>query len=417
MTTIFAENFRGFRNIEISLNESSFLVGDNSSGKTSILHLVDYVLATDLDGPPRLNEDMDVGQYDFFSPYFNYADVTIGYENIEEEKANYWKVITFDRKSESPPWVKSCTFARGKTVISAVSRKDGAKIRVTRLPEDATREGVMRLHRDHRGMKVVSLEPERQISLNSPLTLHSCLRSINPQYLNDADLLAALFIRAKESARHLGPLRGKAERFYRPDRRYEASGQHFAPMFRDVQGPKATELKEAIDKFGKDSKLFDHFTVEPVAKSVRESPLLVTVVRNEQKFLIHQVGVGVSQVAPIIVEAAFSIYSGKRNVLLIQQPELHLHPVAQAALGEFIYHINKNGIITICETHSDYMIDRYRSIVRDDATKRKSSVIYFGNDRAGNHLQRVSIATDGKLIEPPEDYFEFFINEFARTAF
>ncbi len=75
-----------------------------------------------------------------------------------------------------------------------------------------------------------------------------------------------------------------------------------------------------------------------------------------------QVGVGVSQVVPIVA-AVFdeidwnNVVEGQCRLLMIEQPELHLHPEAQAALGDlFIEVIRDNGRILLIETHSKCLI-------------------------------------------------------------
>jgi predicted ATPase len=75
------------------------------------------------------------------------------------------------------------------------------------------------------------------------------------------------------------------------------------------------------------------------------------------------VGYGVSQVLPIIVDA---IREPPRSTFLLQQPEVHLHPRAQAELGSFLGALAKQQQKRfIIETHSDYMIDRIRMDIRD----------------------------------------------------
>src|SRR5690606_821332 len=65
---IFARNFRGFRQLSFTLDDTVFLVGDNSSGKTSILYLIDFVFNTNLKRPPLLTAE-GVAANDFFSAY------------------------------------------------------------------------------------------------------------------------------------------------------------------------------------------------------------------------------------------------------------------------------------------------------------------------------------------------------------
>ena len=73
-------------------------------------------------------------------------------------------------------------------------------------------------------------------------------------------------------------------------------------------------------------------------------------------------------------------------MFLLQQPEVHLHPTAQAALGSLFCEIAGWDRQIIVETHSDYIIDRVRMDVRDNKTDLKPadvSILYFETGRAG----------------------------------
>ena len=91
---------------------------------------------------------------------------------------------------------------------------------------------------------------------------------------------------------------------------------------------------------------------------------------------LTNVGVGVSQVLPIVVMALL----GKRGSLLIfEQPELHLHPKVQARLGDFFLAMSLLGRQCIVETHSEYLIERFRRRIAEDYTDRYRRLIsvYF----------------------------------------
>ena len=70
-------------------------------------------------------------------------------------------------------------------------------------------------------------------------------------------------------------------------------------------------------------------------------------------------------------------------MFLLQQPEVHLHPTAQAALGSLFCEIAGRDRQIIVETHSDYIIDRVRMDVRDKKTNLKPedvSILFFETD-------------------------------------
>ena len=124
------------------------------------------------------------------------------------------------------------------------------------------------------------------------------------------------------------------------------------------------------------------------------------------------VGYGVSQSLPVIVEL-FMRSSGQW--FAIQQPEVHLHPKAQAALGDLFFRSavsdNKKFLI---ETHSDYTIDRFRINYRKKNKKvlPKSQIIFFERDKDVNKAYRIQIDEKGELpVDQPAGYRKFFIKE------
>ena len=126
-------------------------------------------------------------------------------------------------------------------------------------------------------------------------------------------------------------------------------------------------LKKALEAFGHDAGLFDEITVRPLGKRGSE-PFQMQVRKHGRRAKgpmrnLIDVGYGVSQVL-----AGRPSCSGipRQAMFLLQQPEVHLHPSAQAALGSLFARIaaRENGPLVI-ETHSDHSIDRVRMDVRD----------------------------------------------------
>lgn len=413
-TTIFAQNYRGFKELDISLDGDMFLVGDNSSGKSSILHLINIVSQTDLHGIPRLDSQYYVDREDFFSPYFGYADVEIGFSH-SDGSTNIGRIITLKRiKSASAYFVRSCTFAGADFAMSLRVRGSDIYGRVKRLDGLPDKNSLQAIHHNNSGFH--RLKQSFDAKLNETSSLFPALVELAPDIAKQSDCMDVIFAQPMQNSRHIGPMRGRPEGFYAFDRRIKATGGHFATLLDDVSTTSPNECDDYVKSFGKESGLFDDLTVSRITKSIPNAPLNVTVKRNGRNFLLNQVGIGVSQVAPIIAEtlaAAKGVINS--HLFLIQQPELHLHPRAQAALGEYIFNVSRKGIRFCIETHSDFLIDRFRSKMRDKNDGEKATIVYCTNDDYGNHAAHIQIDKDGKLLNPPEGYLEFFINELSRT--
>lgn len=145
----------------------------------------------------------------------------------------------------------------------------------------------------------------------------------------------------------------------------------------------------------------------------------------------QDIGVGISHVLPIIVHSvAFSTgrIHEKPQLMLIEQPELHLHPKAQTLLGDLF--IAKCGLGSsedlhtqfFLETHSEHLILRILRRIRETSrgtapdglsiTPDDLAVHYVGKTEDGTKFQKIDISDDGKFIQAwPDDFFDLDFQE------
>jgi predicted ATPase len=128
---------------------------------------------------------------------------------------------------------------------------------------------------------------------------------------------------------------------------------------------------------------------------------------------LTNVGVGVSQVIPIVV---MCLTARKGNTLVFEQPELHLHPKMQTRLAEFFMAIANSGVQCIIETHSEYFINAMRlNIASDDLGKEKmldNSIIYFVEKIQNSSIFReIKINDLGIIPHWPKDFFDEGIDQ------
>jgi len=120
------------------------------------------------------------------------------------------------------------------------------------------------------------------------------------------------------------------------------------------------------------------------------------------------VGYGVSQALPIIVD----ILQSTSGLFLIQQPEVHLHPQAQAALGSLFAKQAGRKRKLLIETHSDHLVDRIRMEVRDGTLNPSDvSLLYFERLKHGSLIHNLELDKNGSITNPPPGYRQFFMNE------
>ncbi len=121
---------------------------------------------------------------------------------------------------------------------------------------------------------------------------------------------------------------------------------------------------------------------------------------------LHAVGIGVSQVLPILVAG---LMAPQGAMFLIEQPELHLHERAQARLGDFFFGLAQIGKQCIIETHSVCLVNQIRyHIVKGGQAARDMTTIYFvEQDEHGDaHFSEVEVSPHGNIGNWPDGFFD-----------
>jgi predicted ATPase len=121
---------------------------------------------------------------------------------------------------------------------------------------------------------------------------------------------------------------------------------------------------------------------------------------------VSAVGVGVSQVLPVLV---MGLAAEPGSVLLLEQPELHLHPAVQQRLGDFLLACVRAGRQVVVETHSDHLLTRIRRrVAEDDSDQLAAAVtVVFTERRDGaTRFRRLATNRYGGLDEWPEGFFD-----------
>lgn len=121
---------------------------------------------------------------------------------------------------------------------------------------------------------------------------------------------------------------------------------------------------------------------------------------------LTNVGVGVSQVLPIIVTC---LLAEKGSMTVLEQPELHLHPAVQARLADFFIAMLLTDRQVILETHSEHLIERLRLRIVEDMTNRIldcSRIMFFENEGGNVAIRDVNINEFGALPDWPKGFFD-----------
>jgi len=118
------------------------------------------------------------------------------------------------------------------------------------------------------------------------------------------------------------------------------------------------------------------------------------------------VGFGITYSLPIFVVC---LLAKPDSLILIENPEAHLHPKGQVAIGKFLARAAASGLQIIIETHSDHILNGIRiAVKRKEIAPNSVALHFFDYDYEKHHAQRVSpqLDSDGRLDQWPEGFFD-----------
>jgi len=234
-------------------------------------------------------------------------------------------------------------------------------------------------------------------------------KETDPFGLDDPDalLFPAWAIRSLFSTVfYLGPLR------QRPQPSYQASGE--VPQDVGLAGERAIDVLIVSDKRKEDAPLaqvrhwLDVFDIASDAQLIAHTPTLYEFrLTDKQTGVVvnyPHVGFGASQIVPLIVEG---FYSPDRSVLLIEQPEIHLHPRAQARLADLLVAISQESKTLIVETHSEHLLSQVQVRIAQGGLNRDDvAIYYFEPTPAGAHVIPIAINELGQFGNWPAGFFD-----------
>jgi predicted ATPase len=209
---------------------------------------------------------------------------------------------------------------------------------------------------------------------------------------------------------YLGPLRDYPKRFY------ITSGQ--SPKDIGKAGDKAVDIlwyssKEPnISKESLEVKLKSWLEKFEIAKDVKLQKLasnfyslMITDAFLNIKTNITNVGFGASQLLPIIVE---SYFASSESLIIMEQPEIHLHPKAQSILADlFIDTVTNKKKSMIIETHSEHLLNRIRRRVAEGLIKPQDVVIYYFKPSENEcKITTLELNDLGQYIHYPDGFFD-----------
>jgi len=244
-------------------------------------------------------------------------------------------------------------------------------------------------------------------------------------YYQNADFVQTLNLEHEKLFRslfYLGPLRTKPERLYswtgmEPES-VGYAGESTVAALLAAQGRKislgykkqAKPFEEIIALKLKEMGLIEDFKVNPISEQRQEYEVKIRIRGSEDWVDLPDVGFGISQVLPVLVQC---FYAPAGSIILMEQPEIHLHPSAQSALADVMVDVirsRENGkprnIQLIVETHSEHFLRRLQRRIAEEELSQEDVAAYFANiSTTPAKLEPLQIDLFGNILNWPENFF------------
>lgn len=265
--------------------------------------------------------------------------------------------------------------------------------------------------------------------LPPPVKCYGFPDQVNAGYQNLgflADLVLA-FEELFQRVYYLGPLREYPHRIYRwAGDQPQDVGQRGESAVPALLAANARKMKVRTAPGGRKTRLVDRrvaewlqaldlihsFELRPIGDDRSNYEVRLRRHSEASEVLITDVGFGVSQVLPVLV---LCYYAPEGSTLILEQPEIHLHPAVQAGLADvFIDAIKTRGIQILLESHSEHLLRRLQRRVAEGAFAPEQAALYFARmDQGRSQLDRLQLDLYGNISNWPQGFFGDELGELA----
>lgn len=398
VTSVSVESFKPFRTRQdLQIRPITVLIGKNNSGKSALARaplLIGHALSEEADAPL----DLSVGGLDLAGSFSDlvYARKPHGHVTIGAEFAT-----SMGGKFSLSAKVQYFHDVRTQIVTEFELRKKSGEYLKLNWVEN----------QDSLQHEVREYNAEGVINGQRPVPF----RGLLPQFRfnHEPDFEGRRFVRnarfAPRSMVHFGPFREAPQRLYRyPGKLPKHVGESTGSQAAFILGTDYHQSREIFEKVSEwYSKNLEEWSLDLEDKG----EMFSLVIRRPKQAPINVVdaGQGISQILPLLVQ---QVYAGTRTrfpcITVVEQPELHLHPAAHAAVADLYINSVKTACPTryIIETHSETFILRLRRRVAEGTLPPDKVIIYWASNSDGaSSIKPIEINPDGSVTYWPEGVF------------
>jgi predicted ATPase len=426
LTGMQLENFKSWDDTgQIRLAPLTVFFGRNSSGKSSLLQsmLLMKQTAESLDQRQVLN----LGGNEALVDLGTYGDMVFRHETTRDVGLTFDWIVEEPRSSRTSPYQQLFANRLGFTTI--VGPENASR----RLPEivvkrmgytampganPLARVGMRRGSRHNYTVftdgVIMEPQPTAPSSFPDPIRCYAFPELVFKSF-RDAAILADLpyqFEQLLSGISYVGPLRSRPSRTYQwrgssPSSVGPSGENTVAALLASSRIDSEDHLQGFQDTIGfwlKQMEVISTFEIEEVAPSTDLYELRVTAPGGTTPVSILDVGFGVSQVLPVLVQ---SFYAAKGTSVLFEQPEIHLHPAAQSVLGDaLLAAVKRNKVQLLVETHSEHLLHRIQRRIAEEQITNNDVALYFVETSEGrSEIHELKVDEYGNITNWPQDFF------------
>ncbi len=433
-------NFKSWEKLDLKISPITGLFGPNSSGKSSLLHFLLLLKQTKETTDRSLA--LDFGSTNSYTNLGTYQDVIYSH-NIEHELS--WKLdwtLAKELEISDPLASRKTKLFNGKEMSLSASvslRNQQASTNQINYEFD---EQSFSIERQKSKPTAFSVKTQGKSKFNfirnqgrvwdipEPVKSYAFPDQAKTYYQN-AGLLGDFEFSYEtliDRIYHLGPLREH------PKREYIWSGS--SPLDVGQRGERVVDALLAAQSRGetrslgykkrkktfewiiaywlKELGLISDFKVVDIAKNSSLYKIELKIDENSPPVLISDVGFGLSQFLPVLV---LLYYVPKNSIVLLEQPEIHLHPAAQSGLADIIINaIHTRNIQVIVESHSEHLLRRLQRRVAEGQLENSDISLYFSQMKSGkSKMIPLQLNSFGEISNWPKDFFGDEFGELAAT--
>ena len=161
--------------------------------------------------------------------------------------------------------------------------------------------------------------------------------------------------------------------------------------------------------------LIDFYRLNPISGSEKDYEFLVRKYKGGPEVRLTDVGFGVSQVLPVLV---LCYYIPEGSILILEQPEAHLHPKVQSELADLLIEVIKTRQLQIIlESHSEHLLIRLMRRIAEEQISADDTAFYFCEMNEGiSEIERLNVDGYGNITNWPQNFFGDEMGDLAAKA-